>query len=313
MFKSLSMMAVILCLIHGGCRKEPTKVEDIKIKSIEVSSTLDVIRSKDFVKENLFDNSLRSWCEGKDGDGIGETIRIKFEKKVVIGGAFIRNGMGDPEYFQLNSRVKDLQVKASDGTAVKAVLLDNNNVQAINFVKPVETDELLFIIDSVYSGKRWKDTCVSEISFDMNKISKIRSFIQACKDEGNFFEFGRCVKSESPIAAVMKKISPQGFFASDCSSLPENCSNRIFFDREKGSFSCGGPPPGTGEGRYPSYSGKCVKMSGMEIECTIHTGFAKGDYVPKFRIYAHEIYNSMTLIDGPYSFSFELNKEFQGM
>ena len=86
--------------------------QDTKITKVSTSSNLvEKGKSSNFYSsDNLKDNSYKSWVEGVEGNGIGETITFEFETPIDITGIGIRNGYGDARYYFANSRVKYFEV-----------------------------------------------------------------------------------------------------------------------------------------------------------------------------------------------------------
>ena len=153
--------------------------ENIQIKKVTASSTLvEKGKSEDFYSpENLVDASYKSWVEGVDGDGIGESITIEFEKPLdnLCSIAF-RNGYGDLKYYYTNNRVKDILVTFNDEFTVKTTLEDKYDIYYYHlyytseYNKPIS--KVTFKIDSVYKGQKYSDTCLSEIFFNKVDVSR---------------------------------------------------------------------------------------------------------------------------------------------
>jgi len=129
------------------------------------------------------DNTKTGWCEGANGDGIGE---------IIIRGAEITqpmkiwNGLGLSDYFfKANNRVKRARVYVLAGRCPDAQqscqdikvlakhdieLKDVNGFQSLplpTFSNPgADRPNYLIALEilSVYSGLKFKDTCISEIN-----------------------------------------------------------------------------------------------------------------------------------------------------
>jgi len=145
---------------------------NFEINDIVTSSNLkdkkDVYR---YDESKLIDNDSNTcWVEGKKGSGIGEKITIKFSKVEIINELYILNGINSPKYYYLNNRVKILNINGYD------IELDDagiNKIQTIILPKELKVKELTLKIVSVYKGKKWNDTCISEIGFDKDKFNNI--------------------------------------------------------------------------------------------------------------------------------------------
>ena len=70
--------------------------------------------------------------------------------------------------YHANNRPRDIRIAFSDGTHMNATLDDvfnevNPIYQDIRFDAPKKTTSVRIYIDSVYSGNRWDDTCISSL------------------------------------------------------------------------------------------------------------------------------------------------------
>lgn len=117
-----------------------------------------------YAPQKAVDNTNQSWCEGADGDGVGNSISI--ETKVIgsIKRIYFKNGYGEPKYYKANNRIRELKLKA--GGAEQILLLkDTPDFQAVTLKNPVTAREVDLEIVSVYHGTSYKDTCLSEVAF----------------------------------------------------------------------------------------------------------------------------------------------------
>ncbi|MFC1669205.1 hypothetical protein ACFL20_02355 [Spirochaetota bacterium] len=200
----------------------------ISIKKVEVTSTLNSKGNK-YSPSNLFDRTADSWCEGVKKDGIGEVINISFEKSYTINTIYIKNGYGIKKYFPLNNRVRSLSI---NGTPYK--LTDDPEFQSIKLKKTLTTDKLVMKILSVFKGKKYPDTCVSEISFiDVSRISfnkkdgyrkitgKPWGTPVKLKMPGDFLEFTRDYLFTSETAACGDATCPQ-VYSGNCRQVKKN-------------------------------------------------------------------------------------------
>jgi hypothetical protein len=60
--------------------------------------------------ENIIDNTWRSWAEGVNGSGIGESITFTFKTETPISGFYLRNGYRSLDYYLKNNRVKEFEI-----------------------------------------------------------------------------------------------------------------------------------------------------------------------------------------------------------
>jgi hypothetical protein len=130
-----------------------------------------------YIPNNLIDNDeSTAWVEGSKGDGIGEWIsfenmRVVNGKKVgmteCVKGMYIFNGYGKTEeFYYSNNRVKEVRIEFSNGKSISAELEDGLMYpQQIDFGDYLETESIKVTILSVYKGKKYADTCISEVFF----------------------------------------------------------------------------------------------------------------------------------------------------
>ena len=127
------------------------------------SSHLEPSRVGDYEAGNLVDGSVHTaWSEGVQGDGIGQWIQFDFSPDFIVDKIGIRNGYQKKNRYRQNGRVKEATIVYSDHTTQKIYLKDTKAVQYIN-CKPIPTRFIRIVIDDVFRGTKWRDTCISEI------------------------------------------------------------------------------------------------------------------------------------------------------
>ena len=113
----------------------------------------------------IWDETHIPWAEGKAGYGIGESITVEFHKP--IEGFSLLNGYVDVNIMKLykeNSSIRTLIVKdLSNNTSQKIGIEDIVHFELITFTKP--TTKIQLIIDDVYPGILYQDTCISAIVY----------------------------------------------------------------------------------------------------------------------------------------------------
>ncbi|MCD4784424.1 MAG: discoidin domain-containing protein [Candidatus Eremiobacteraeota bacterium] len=149
------------------------KKNDITKQEIKSSSTLAPI--KDYAPVNAFDgDKTTAWVEGAGGYGKGEWLSFNLSEKNKQGKSRlfylekfgIRNGYTKSEdLFRKNNRVKTAIIEFSDGTRKKIELKDMGEIQWFDVSPPVITGHFKLIIQSVYQGSNYNDTCISDIFF----------------------------------------------------------------------------------------------------------------------------------------------------
>ena len=107
--------------IGEALREEPLK----KIRSVQASSTLgDASGQQRYDIQRAFDRNLKTaWCEGADGQGIGESITIRFAEEVIPSGMLIVPGHGfSRDIWQKNQRILQFRLRFLKTPAIKAEL-----------------------------------------------------------------------------------------------------------------------------------------------------------------------------------------------
>lgn len=165
------------------------------LKKVKVSSQLENQGRYNYDIKNLFDNDLDScWAEGQDGYGIGDTIELRFDQGVYLMCVAAINGyiMNEDTYYD-NARIKKLKVEFIDGAnenkyedIVEFEDIDYNQIDRNYIYKTMQvignygdgrliqndnTYIKLTILD-VYKGKKYQDTCISEMLIYGNYINK---------------------------------------------------------------------------------------------------------------------------------------------
>ncbi len=116
------------------------------------------------------DNSLLlPWVENKSDSGIGEWIEFEIKDGMGIDAFLISNGYVNfekPYLYQANNRVKKIIIKSQDNDIDFTVILkDTSQFQEVKLPKVLSSGKkkIRFIIEEVYEGNKWNDTCVNRI------------------------------------------------------------------------------------------------------------------------------------------------------
>jgi len=114
-----------------------------------------------FVKDNI------PWVEGKEDYGIGEYLELELKQDVTVNGWIIGilNGYVNPEkphLYKENSRLKSATLIVDDKKEIKIQF--NDYVEITNVKISGGVKKIKLIIDDVYKGTKYKDTCITGIS-----------------------------------------------------------------------------------------------------------------------------------------------------
>jgi len=151
-----------VCVLFFAMCSGNTDPSEIKIESVRTSSTLYSDDDR-YVADNLIDRTLKAWSEGEAGSGIGEIINIFFSNEITISSFYIYNGI--PKDFYENNRVKTLSVNNQ-----KVRVEDRNGLQQVTLPQPITDSEPGLVIEAVYPGDMWDDTCITEICFENKEL-----------------------------------------------------------------------------------------------------------------------------------------------
>lgn len=131
----------------------------------ECSSILHDSTNKNYGSTKVLDGDFSTvWSEGVSGYGNGEWIILDFDNIYTVKKIKIVNGLVNKKngYYN-NNRPKSLTLQFSDGSSQKINLEDNNTGYQVVNINAVETSYVKFVIDSVYYGTKYDDTCIADI------------------------------------------------------------------------------------------------------------------------------------------------------
>lgn len=146
--------------------EEPTDLQDFNSLPI-VSATATSTISQQGVDNNsmlMFDGrDDTSWQEGVNGYGIGEGVSASFDtSRYVKYLSFKLGNWKNDMYYYGNAKPKTMTIILGDFTG-KITFSGNWQVEWVELTKPVPAESIRFVIDDVYIGSDWEDTCISEI------------------------------------------------------------------------------------------------------------------------------------------------------
>ena len=137
----------------------------VKVASSEATSTIQQ-ENVDNDPHVLYDGAdWSSWQEGVDGPGLGESVTLTFDQTYKVRAMALKlgNWYSDISYYTRNNRPSQLTFKLGS-QEVTVDFPDEKQVMYVEFSEDVDTNFLQTIIDEVYSGTMYDDTCICEIT-----------------------------------------------------------------------------------------------------------------------------------------------------
>ncbi|MEI6222017.1 MAG: PEGA domain-containing protein [bacterium] len=130
--------------------------------------------SREFFPYKVHDGSERTaWVEGKDGAGVGEWIELSFPQQELSQISLLSGYTISQTLWAENNRPKDVTLVFSDGTKENHTLTDSSSWQTITFGKTITTSKVRLVLNSVYKGNKFDDTCISEIRIKPGVLENI--------------------------------------------------------------------------------------------------------------------------------------------
>lgn len=156
---------------------EPTTEHDLTLLYLQAGRPCDVVltaSSRQIVTDAaepghdpllvLDGDPATAWVEGETGPGLGQWIMARFMEP---GGYEVHRvgvlpGYAKGDLFRQYNRVKSATLHFSDGTTQKIELEDKQAMQFFE-IDPIRTAFVKLVIDAVYPGDLFDDTCISEM------------------------------------------------------------------------------------------------------------------------------------------------------
>jgi hypothetical protein len=109
-----------------------------------------------------------SWVEGVDGPGTGQWLMLSFPSKVQVHSIALDVGYdADADLFLKNNRIKKVTLLFSTGESLSLSFADKRGLQSVPLVRApgpnIETTFVKLVIDEVYLGSQYNDTCLAEV------------------------------------------------------------------------------------------------------------------------------------------------------
>ncbi len=144
----------------------------VPVKAYKDSSHLEADGDGSYDPVNVSDLVLDSmWCEGAEGDGVGEWIELDFGKPQKISTLSLVNGNAyGLSYWMKSNRVTALELSFSNGTS-QTVSAKNVMLPQLIALEPVTTSSVRIKVTGVHPGKEaaadeaYNCVCLSELAF----------------------------------------------------------------------------------------------------------------------------------------------------
>lgn len=146
----------------------PVRKEQITIAKAEASSELKTKSGEVKSAQNAVDGSLlTSWQEGVAGFGEGESLTLTLKKDAEVSHIVLYNGNigSESSYFQ-NGRASLITLEFDKGVTIDWEIPDIYDLNGIwlSLDEPVITSQVRIVIEHVYEGTKYKDTCITDIA-----------------------------------------------------------------------------------------------------------------------------------------------------
>ena len=144
---------------YGSCP------QDVVVSSTQMSKVPNRYAAKHM---GDFDTNT-AWVEGHPGHGIGESISFTWREKNhfhTCGALVLMNGyQKSKETMTGNSRVKSMDLYVDGELKARLALQDRLGYQRFGLMglDLLEGQSIRLVIQEVYKGTKWKDTCISEL------------------------------------------------------------------------------------------------------------------------------------------------------
>ena len=166
------------------------KGQDISIQLVPLPTATPVITkdaSSEFSEkgltysaERVFDGDVKTaWVEAEEGFGKGAWIQSSFPEMTIKQIAIYPGCNLYESSWKNNNRPKDITLIFSSGQQEKKSLSDERRLQIFTLDKPQLTSSLRVVLESVFQGEKFDDTCISEIVYDAAKIQQLQKQLTA--------------------------------------------------------------------------------------------------------------------------------------
>jgi hypothetical protein len=154
--------------------KEATEIPSVvttpRIEAVTSSSSNSSSKYWKYTPDQMLDSDNNTAWNTTWSSKRSTWIKVKLKEKAEIATISVVPGYAKtnhPKYgnvFKLNNRLKDVEVRFSSGRQVMYTFIDEPIMQDIK-IEPTETcTDFIMEIKSVYTGERWNDVAISELT-----------------------------------------------------------------------------------------------------------------------------------------------------
>lgn len=105
-----------------------------------------------------------AWVEGVSDSGVFESLHVEFSLPITFDAIEVMPGYFDERYWEANNRVRTLSF-STESLRSGMRFDDEMTAQRTSLSDSVTVTSIEFLIDSIYQGSKWNDTCIAEIVF----------------------------------------------------------------------------------------------------------------------------------------------------
>ena len=144
--------------------RELSELQQVRFSSASATSQI-YASALDYYADKAIDGRINtSWQENVEGQGIGESLTVFFDKVTDISYIGVLAGSFESEEaYYANSRIKKAQFEFSDGTSFEYSFDDIPNISLIELSHSISTKYIKITIEDVFPGLTWDDTAIAEV------------------------------------------------------------------------------------------------------------------------------------------------------
>lgn len=138
----------------------------VTVKSADATSVMPANDGSNIYRaESAVDGDEKtSWQEGERGDGIGSTLSLHFDREYRVRYIVMKLGnWRSDNLYRENNRPKTLSLMFGE-ESVQVTVPDEKKEVCVTLSRDVKASDMTVRIDDVYSGSKYDDTCIAEIS-----------------------------------------------------------------------------------------------------------------------------------------------------